>query len=78
MKRSATHDAFWSSRMLIRHRRWTSTAAAFVVPHPGVGAMLRVSIYRLLIQLAIVAASLARKVAPNGIESPQLCVLVTF
>ncbi len=80
MKRSATRNAFFSSGMLIRHRPWTSMAAAFVVPHPGVGAMPRVSIYRLLIQLAIVVASLARSVAPNGIVTPQLGpgVLVIF
>ena len=79
MKWSATHDAFWSSGMLIRHRPGTSTAAAFAVPRRGVAVVPSVPIYnRLLIQLAIVVASLARSVAPNGIESPQLCVLVTF
>ena len=79
MKRSATRNAFFSSGMLFRHRPQTSTADAFVVPQRGVGVVPSVPIYnRLLIQLAIVAASLARSVAPNGIESPQLCILVTF
>ncbi len=78
MKRSATRNAFLSSGMPIRHRPYTSTVDAFVVLHRGVAVVPSVLIYRLAIQLAIVAASLARSVAPNGIESPQLCLLVIF
>ncbi len=71
MKRSATRNAFLSSGMPIRHRPWTSTADAFAVPQRGVEVVPSVPIYRLSIQFAIVAASLARSVAPNGIVSPH-------